>query len=441
MKFPDISITLNTNRIRVPAVTKYFGYLLGLMLLIAILSPVLSNDKPLFVSSNGQWFFPILTGKNFIEITDAVSGKTKKIIIEDIRFPQPEYFSINPLFPYAPYKSDLINSGYTTPFENQFAMRDGKKIKLEGINRHLLGTGKRGEDVLSGLIHGAKVSLTVGIISMLIAGIIGITLGAMAGYFGDQSLTTSRGNYVTTLLGILPAWFYSFPFRRFTIADAYSSSAIYGFLQLLISVLLFILILYLFYRAGFLLKKYTWFAAKIPVRIDSLITRLIEIIISLPRIILIVTIAAIAKPSLISLIIIIGLTSWTEIARLTRAEMLRVRSLGYIESARALGLRDKLILFRHALPNTISPALVAFSFGVASAILAESSLSFLGIGVPYDQVTWGSMLASGRENFSAWWLVTFPGLAIFITVAAFNLWGELLRDLLDPKSKIRTHSH
>ena len=168
---------------------------------------------------------------------------------------------------------------------------------------------------------------------------------------------------------------------------------------------------------------------------DMLLSRLIEIVVSLPLFILILAIAAISRPSLINLMIIIGFTNWTGIARLTRAEMLRIRHLEFIQSAEALGYSNFRIIFRHALPNAIAPALVSISFGIANAILIESALSFIGLGVPPDITTWGSLLNAGRSNFNAWWLVVFPGLFIFITVTVYNLIGEGLRDALDPKMK------
>jgi peptide/nickel transport system permease protein len=133
--------------------------------------------------------------------------------------------------------------------------------------------------------------------------------------------------------------------------------------------------------------------------------------------------------------LILGLTRWTGIARFIRAEFLKVRNLEYIQAAQSLGFSEKRIIFKHALPNGVAAALVPIAFGVAAAILIESGLSFLGVGVPPDVVTWGSLLSSGRENFQAWWLVIFPGFAIFITVTVYNLLGEGLRDAFDPRLK------
>ena len=132
---------------------------------------------------------------------------------------------------------------------------------------------------------------------------------------------------------------------------------------------------------------------------------------------------------------IIGFTSWTGIARFIRAEMLRIRSLEYIEAAHALGFSEWRVIMRHAIPNALSPVMITIAFGIAAAILIESTLSFLGVGVSPETVTWGSLLAAARQSSSAWWLAVFPGCAIFITVTIFNLIGEGLTDALDPRQK------
>jgi peptide/nickel transport system permease protein len=153
------------------------------------------------------------------------------------------------------------------------------------------------------------------------------------------------------------------------------------------------------------------------------------------RLFLIIAIVAIAKPSIILVMAIIGMTTWTGIARFIRAELLKVRNLEFIESAHALGFSEMRTLFRHAIPNALSPVLIAIAFGIAAAILIESTLSFLGIGVPAETLTWGSVLSAARQSPTAWWLAIFPGFAIFLTVTVYNLVGEGLTDALDPRQK------
>jgi peptide/nickel transport system permease protein len=132
----------------------------------------------------------------------------------------------------------------------------------------------------------------------------------------------------------------------------------------------------------------------------------------------------------------IALVQWTTVARLVRAEFLRLRKNDFVASARALGASRPRIIFRHILPNALSPVLVSATFGIAGAILTESALSFLGIGVPLDVATWGKLLRLGRDGLPpTWWLALIPGLAIFLTVTSFNLFGEALRDALDPRLK------
>ncbi len=404
--------------------------LMGFLTLIALLSPLIANDKPLYFSYKGETFFPAFTGSEF----GYVGSEKKERVNFTEEFPEREVRKVMPFIPYAPHKSDLDNSDYKGPGDYQYRIQtNGSETQLRGLERHLLGTGKRGEDLLAGLIHGTRVSLTVGLLSMLIAGTIGIILGAFAGYFGDVHLHVSRGNFWMLILGIIPAWFYAFRLRHFEISDALAGNTMSFMFQLVLSLVFFAIILTLFFFSGSMLKWIPLFREKVLFPVDTYISRLIEVITSLPRLILIISLAAIARPSLTNLVLIIGITSWTEIARFTRAEMLKVRNLEYIQSAQSMGFSTLRIIFVHALPNAIAPALVAIAFGIASAILVESGLSFLGIGVPQNIVTWGSLLAAGKENFQAWWLVVFPGLAIFVTVTVYNLLGEALRDAMDPK--------
>ncbi len=405
---------------------------LSLMIIIAVMAPILANEKPLYFSVYGHIFFPSLSGDEEAEFRDE-NGEKKYVnfISPGDEISQQATIIYSPIR-YSPHKSDLNNADYVSPSEEQFGNNGDR---LEGMERHLLGTGRRGEDILAGMIHGTRVSMSVGILSMAIAGFIGLVLGAIAGYFGDDTLKISRGSMLMTVTGIFPAWFYGFHVRMFALEAALNSTAIAILFQLILSFIIFTGVLFLFNRSGKLLNGIRWFKKETYVMTDSIISRFIEILISLPKLILIITVAAISKPSLLNLILIIGFTSWTEIARFTRAEMLRVRSLDYIQSARSLGYSQMRIIFLHALPNALAPALITISFGIAGAILMESALSFLGIGVPPDIATWGSLLAAGKENFSAWWLVVFPGVAIFLTVTAFNLVGEGLRDAFDPKLK------
>jgi peptide/nickel transport system permease protein len=132
---------------------------------------------------------------------------------------------------------------------------------------------------------------------------------------------------------------------------------------------------------------------------------------------------------------VIGFTSWTGISSFIRAELLKVRNLEFIEAAEALGYSKWRILFKHAIPNALSPVLIAIAFGIASAILVESFLSFIGLGIPPEVLTWGKLLALSRGGKSQLWVAIFPGLAIFLTVTVFNLIGEGLTDALDPRQK------
>ena len=219
---------------------------------------------------------------------------------------------------------------------------------------HPLGTDSYGRDVLSRMLHGGRISLSVGLVAVGIAVAIGVVLGALAGYFGG------------------------------------------------------------------------W--------VDQVIMRGVDIVLCIPTLFLILMLVVFLGPSLLNIMVIIGLTSWTELARLVRAEFLTLKSRDYVLAARALGAGDGRIMFRHILPNAMAPIFVSATFGVAGAILLESGLSFLGLGVQPPVPSWGNILTAGKNFITyAWWLTLFPGLAIFVTVLGYNLLGDGLRDLLDPR--------
>jgi peptide/nickel transport system permease protein len=170
--------------------------------------------------------------------------------------------------------------------------------------------------------------------------------------------------------------------------------------------------------------------------IDSGIMRAVDIMLSIPTIFLVLAVIAILEPSIINIMVVIGLTSWMEPARLIRAEFISLKERDFVIAAHAIGATDGRIIMRHILPNGLSPILVSATMGIGGAILIESALSFLGLGVQPPTPSWGSLLSSGKDNIEiAWWLSAFPGLAILITVLGYNLLGEGIRDALDPRQR------
>lgn len=415
----------------------YLSYKILLFLFfVALIAPFIATDQPLYCNYKGTMLFPAFSFSTNCTITDPLTGKTENLQydITDWKRLDGVQLIFAPVA-YSPSQSDYDNSNYVGPSDKQvFVTATGETVAMPMKFRHWLGTNKAGEDVLSGLINGTRVSLLIGILAMSIASFIGILLGGLAGYFGDKKLQTTRGSFWTVIIGLVFAFYYGFLIRSYSISDALQTSNLEALKQFFFSFFIFSVVLMLFISLGKLLGKLPFLNQSVFIPIDSIVSRIIEILISMPLLILIISISAIAREkSIINVMIIIGLTSWTSIARLTRAEFLRISTLDYIQTAKALGFKELRIILKHALPNALAPAFVAIAFGIASAILIESSLSFLGIGVPPNLVTWGSLLNSGREQYHAWWLVIFPGFAIFITVTVYNLLGEGLRDALDPR--------
>lgn len=417
-------------------------FIIGLLVFIALFADLLANDQPLYVRYKGETYYPALTTifkpNKKVTITDPETGKKEMLQFDIANWKQMKLGKVIwPPIPYSPDEPDPYNQKYSSPSEKQvYKNPEGKIVEVPGIFRHHLGTDQIGLDLAAGIIHGTRVSLTVGLVSVGIAALIGVLLGSLAGYFGDQGLKAYWGQYYAGILGALLGFFYAFIARGYLIRDAIAGSFWEGLFQLLFSVAIFVLFIWIFSSTGRLFKRIPGLNRQVSIPLDGVVMRIIEVLNSLPRLLLIISVASVFKEKNLFLVMaIIGLTSWTRIARFTRAEFLRTRNLDYIQAAKALGYPEWRVILRHALPNSLAPVFVAIAFGIASAILIESGLSFLGIGVPGDQITWGSLLSAGRERFEAWWMVVFPGIAIFITITAYNLIGETLRDTLDPRLK------
>ena len=381
--------------------------ILFVILLVALFGDFIANEKPIYCKIAGKTHFPIF--KQYA--VDLGLGHWETEFFQK-GWKEHNYEKV--IFPPIPYSSLTIDRGYTDFAEPQPA--------------HWLGTDQLGRDVAAGMISGTRTAMLVGVVAMSIASIIGIFFGALAGYFGDNRFRISRVRLVLNIIGGCLGYFYGFATRTYIISNAKES---FGF-EILKSVLIFFAILLLSNLLASGLKRFSAFRKKVTIPLDIIVMRLIEVMNSIP--ILLIILAAIAmlqKPSIFHIMVIIGLLRWTSIARFIRAELLRVRSLNYIEAAQAMGFGEFRIILKHAIPNALTPVLITIAFGVASAILLEAFLSFL---IPFDnEITWGSLLREARRAPTAWWLAVFPGLAIFITVTLFNLIGEGLTDALDPK--------
>lgn len=396
--------------------------MLIVIFLIALFSDFIANEKPLYCKIEGKTYFPIL--KQYAVDVGLSKWGTK---FYQTPWQDHDYEKvIMPLIPYSHDTQDIKNVHFMSPFGNQDVPS----------NRywHWMGTDQFGRDVLAGMIRGTRVAMMIGVLSMFIATLIGLFLGALAGFFGDTRFRTSRIRLVLNLIGIVLGYFYAFQVRSYTFSVA-NENGNFG-MEVLKSIFIFFGIVLLCNLLSKAFERISFFAKKITLPLDLMIMRLIEIVNAIPALfLLLAAVTILEKPSIISVMVIIGLLRWTSIARFIRGELLRVRSLEFIEAAEAMGYSDWRIIIRHAIPNAIAPVLITIAFGVASAILIEAFLSFLGIGLENDEITWGLLLSFARESTGSWWLAIFPGLAIFVTVTLFNLIGDGLTEALDSKAQ------
>lgn len=316
--------------------------------IIAVFSPMIAGTKPIVCQYKGRIYFPMMgyynpSWENPIFVKDGFRG----VYPANLKKKDPNSWAIWPL---------IYNDPYRRVRDGEWPGLPGNKYGQDGAPcwRHPMGVTSQGYDVLTVMIHGTKIALLVGFVSTGIAAIIGIVIGAIAGYFGGWT--------------------------------------------------------------------------------DIIISRLIEIVMCIPSLILILALVSIVeKPTIWHIMAILGITGWTGIARLTRGEFLKLKQSEYVSAARALGASQFRIIFRHILPNALAPVLVPITFGIAAAILIESGLSFLGFGAPAPNPSWGVLLNAGKSNLAYWWLSFFPGVAIFLTVLAYNLIGEGLQEATDPR--------
>jgi len=322
--------------------------------------------------------------------------------------PNESNYFLPPLIPYGEQTIDYKNAQSVSPFETQ---------NVNSLyRRHWLGTDELGRDVLAQLIHGSNTALLVGFCSILIASFIGIFFGLIAAFFGDHQWKITRGKLLSSLLSVILLFTFLLSIVPWTIEGVNTSE------KAILTVVFIIFTLLFFYISNFLMKRYRSriFQQNILIPLDSILSRLIESMEALPLILLLIAFSSLISPSISSLILMISLVAWSGIAKFTRAEVLRLKSSNYIENAKSLGYGDFRTMIKHILPNALPTLSVSIAFAISSAIMLESTLSFLGLGLQASDASWGALMASARNDYSSWWLAVFPGIAIFLVVYSCN---------------------
>ena len=320
----------------------------AVLAIIALLSPAIAGTRPIVCQYKGKLYFPCLAYFNSSwENPIFQIDKFRKRYPMNLEAKDPDSWAVWPL---------TYNDPYRPVYANEWPDRPRNPTRDQGDPNewNWFGTDQRGIDVFAQMVHGTRIALLVGFVSMGIAAFIGICVGALSGYFGG------------------------------------------------------------------------W--------VDVALSRLVELVLCIPVLVLILALLAIVEePTIWHIMAVIGATRWTSIARLTRGEFLRLKEMDFVAAARTTGIGELRIILRYILPNALAPVLVPITFGIANAILTESALSFLGFGAPPPNPSWGTLLSAGRTNHLMWWLIVFPGLAIFFTVLAYNLIGEGLQEATDPR--------
>lgn len=371
--------------------------IISFFLVIALFADFIANEKPIYCKYNGEIYFPVLheygEGLGLLGNYEFLNNKSwQELQLEEAIFPIIKFSSGN---------IDQNSSAYSRPsssFENGFQTK-----------KHWLGSDSIGRDVAAGIVQGTRKTLSIAFFAMLISCLIGFVFGILSGFFGDRSVRMNLWAFIGLMFFIILIWFqWSYNHWSFGLA-------------LIATFVLISAVFFLSPRLG---------GRQFYLPLDLIIMRMIEVFKSVPALfILLALLAIISKPNIFTLIIIIGILRWSTIARVLRAELLRLKENKFITSAKAIGSTDKQIIVNHLLPNALPSLLTVIAFGFAGTILLEASISFLGIGLSAEEVTWGSILSEARNNFSAWWLAVFPGAAIFLMVVACNYLGDTLNEI------------
>ncbi|NND06642.1 MAG: ABC transporter permease [Saprospiraceae bacterium] len=363
------------------------------MFLLAIFADFIANDRPLYARINGQNHWPVLeslTGQGTTQ--DTLNYSIAEVLIL-------------PLIPFSTDPSEGLNR-YEPPLTS--SLKYGRNVY------HLLGTDRIGRDVAACMVYGFRKSLLVALFAMFIAGCLGVTIGMLAGYWGNAARIRRTWPFIVWLLFCLYAGF------------LFANDLVAGWIWILCLSLLLLLL-------PFVLSRSTkGHGVRMP--LDDAVLKSIELFHAVPALMILLALTALlSNPTLWQLAVIIGLLKWTTVARFMRGEVLNIRNLPYVQAARISGLSHVKIMLQYILPQALGPLLVIFAFGIASVVLLESTLSFLGIGVPPEEITWGKLLSQAKSNTKAWWLAIFPGLTIFLLITLLQLSGDEIKRNLNPQ--------
>ncbi|MFM7400703.1 MAG: ABC transporter permease, partial [Bacteroidota bacterium] len=349
-------------------------WILGFLLFLTVFRDLLANGRPLCCRIDGVTYFPGIRAV-FINPDKPFGDKS----LRDIQL-MPDQFEVwkDPAnFDEPPVYAPI-------PFSpGEFSSRNQLRFGYPGLSHpglpphrfnHWLGTDAEGRDIAATIVSGARIALLTGSLAMAAALLIGLLLGTLAGFFGDDTLQVKRGVWILFLCGLPFAWFYAVTVRQ------WENTGSPGGISL--SLAIFSGVMLLFFATGRWLSRLKWFSVESSLPVDILVMRTAEVFSSIPRLIVLVVLAValrgMSDGSVWLMITLIGVFSWTGVAKFVRAELLRVRALDYVTAARGLGLSPRRVLIRHALPNALQPVYIAFAFGAASAVLLEAYLSYLG---------------------------------------------------------------
>lgn len=377
------------------------GRFLIIVFFIVLLAPLWMNERPLVRYEKGSISFPFLAAEKY--------GET---LMQDS-----SGWEICALLPYSPTTVDPLNDGFVGPFDKQYQLNEkGEKVETAWRKRHWLGTNLRGNDLMAEIMYGTRNSIIIALSGAILSLLFAAIIGFIGGWYFQKGIKTNIGRFL--LATFVFGWI--FFVQENILSDADRLIALIG-----LGIVVFPV------NWGLARMEENVLKSSFVIRIDDFLGLISGLLLSLPRLVIMLAIMQLLKPSLFSMIFLLGFTGWVELSRLIRSEIIRLKSNSFLEAAVMGGVKGGRLMLKHVLPNVWPSIVVLFIYTISGNTNIESILSFMGMGLPPDVPSLGRTIGSGKFDYEVWWIFFLPGLWLSLILYCFFKLAESYRKLLN----------
>jgi peptide/nickel transport system permease protein len=377
------------------------GRFLLVVFFLVISAPLWMNERPLLRYDKGEFSFPFLASEKY--------GESYSL--------SPDGWELHALLLYSPTSVDPVNDGFVGPFDQQYQLSEtGEREGISFRNRHWLGTNLRGNDLLADIIYGTRNSMIIALSGACLSLVFAAVFGFVGGWYFQSGIKTNIARLFLSIVALL--WILFIQENILIYSD-----------KLIALIALLIIILPLNWLLSHLELRFL--RSNIAIRIDEILGLVSGLLLSLPRLVILLAIMQLLKPSLMSMIFLLGFTGWIELSRLIRSEIIRLKSNSFLDAAVMSGVKGQRLMLKHVLPNVWPSIVVLFIYTISGNTNIESILSFMGMGLPPDVPSLGRTIGSGKFDYEVWWIFFLPGLWLSMILYCFFKVAESYRKQLN----------